>query len=342
MGKLKYFLYILCGIFSFSLISCHDTFAIDIDLSQGGAFQFTGSSYVKESNGTERICPISYDKSGGIPSLKCTAYNHVALVNLSLDKTLPKGSVVTLYFDVVVPGLGAFTNDMFPTYPIEKNANREYGYTIVSIDRGLSSDYESTQVPSSNKTTISEQQYYYSVTLLLFEDTTNIWLALTDGQVGTAEKILNFVPGHFFVIKDTSMTQEDIKDQLKQDSEDQKNRWDKEDEQRDEDKQASEDASNNSQSSSDDSQKQADDASKNLFQVLTEFVSAISGASASSCSITGDFGFFNVGSIDLCTGASKVQPITTVIGTVMLIGLCIPAVVTLLHRFVSLYNEVMS
>lgn len=128
-----------------------------------------------------------------------------------------------------------------------------------------------------------------------------------------------------------------INDQTKQD----KDQFDQEQQQREEDKKASEDASNNSQTSSDDSQKQADDASKNLFQVLTEFVGAVSGASASSCSITGNFGFFNVGNIDLCTGASKVTPITTIVGTIMLIGLTIPAVVTLLHRFVSLYNEVM-
>lgn len=116
--------------------------------------------------------------------------------------------------------------------------------------------------------------------------------------------------------------------------------FDKEQEQREEDKKASEDASNNSQSSSEDSQSEVDDASKNLFQILTEFVDAIGGSSSSSCSITGDFGFFNVGNIDLCTGASKVRPITTIVGTIMLIGLIIPAVITLLHRFVALYNEV--
>lgn len=116
----------------------------------------------------------------------------------------------------------------------------------------------------------------------------------------------------------------------------------KEEQQREEDKKASEDASNNSQTSSEDTQSQTDEASKNLFQILTDFVGAVTSASPSSCSISGDFGFFNVGNIDVCSGASKIQPITTVVGTIMLIGLIIPAIIVLLHRFVDLYNEVMN
>lgn len=133
-------------------------------------------------------------------------------------------------------------------------------------------------------------------------------------------------------------TSDAIKDQTQK----QEEQWQKEEEQRKEDEDKANQAGSDSQTSSDDSQKELDLASKGLFDVLTSFVGAITGASPGSCSISGDFGFFNAGNIDLCTGASKITPITNVVGAVMLIGLIIPACVVLLHRFVDLYNEVMN
>lgn len=120
----------------------------------------------------------------------------------------------------------------------------------------------------------------------------------------------------------------------------QKQQFEQEQQQREEDKQASKDSGDNSQTSSEDSQSQVDEDSKNLFQILTEFVGAITNTQPSNCSIDADFGFFNAGNINLCTGASKFRPITTVVGTIMLIALTIPAIVTLLHRFMALYDEV--
>lgn len=156
-----------------------------------------------------------------------------------------------------------------------------------------------------------------------------------------------FSPVSFYTETDEATTAIDNQTQEMQkqwEKEDQQRQEDikREEEQRKQDEEKADTTGSDSQTSSEDSQKDVDDASKNLFQILTDFVNAITNTSAGTCSISGDFGFFNAGNIDLCVGASKITPITTVIGTIMLIGLTIPAVVTLLHRFVDLYNEVTS
>lgn len=114
----------------------------------------------------------------------------------------------------------------------------------------------------------------------------------------------------------------------------------REEQEREEQKDKAENAGSDSESSSEDSQSAVDDASASLFDVLTKFVGAITGTSAGSCGISGDFGFFNAGTIDLCSGASKITPITTIVGTIMLLGLVIPGVLSLLHNFIDLFNEV--
>lgn len=117
--------------------------------------------------------------------------------------------------------------------------------------------------------------------------------------------------------------------------------WQAEEEQRQEDENKANQTGDGSKTDADNAQSDLDGASKGLFDVITAFTGAITGATPGSCNISGNFGFFDVGGIDLCTGASKITPITNVVGSVMLIGLTIPACVTLLHRFVDLYNEVM-
>lgn len=158
---------------------------------------------------------------------------------------------------------------------------------------------------------------------------------------------ITVLPQGTFRPKTTQSVQDainDASDQAHKDSQAQldyeKEQAKKEEEQRKKDEQDAQNKGDQSQTDSDDAQSDVDNASKNLFQILTDFAGAITGTSAGDCNITGDFGFFNAGNINLCTGASKITPITNVVGSVMLIGLAIPAVITLLHRFIALYNEV--
>lgn len=162
-------------------------------------------------------------------------------------------------------------------------------------------------------------------------------LPVSDFQLTSYVTVSNF---EIFTSSDPSSEQahNDSQAQLDQD----KQQFDKEQEQREEDKQQAQNTGDQSQSSSDTAQSDVDNSSKSLLQILTQFASAITSTSAGDCSITGDFGYFDAGDINLCTGASKITPVTNVVGSVMLIGLCIPAVVTLLHRFLDLYNEVTS
>lgn len=122
----------------------------------------------------------------------------------------------------------------------------------------------------------------------------------------------------------------------------QQDHWKEEEQQREEDENKANQSGQDSQDKSDASQSELDGASKSLFGVLTGFVSSITNTKPGTCTISANFGFFDAGNINLCTGASKIVPITNVVGSVVLIGLIIPACISLLHRFLSLYNEVMS
>nr|AXH73715.1 MAG: hypothetical protein [uncultured bacterium] len=344
MGKLKKLLFLLCGIFAFSLISCHDSFALDawspvVDFSASTTvgkfeldptFSFPALSYytfrVSGAQGSDGISVI-YPKFSFIDSIDVP------------EKTY---ATVSYYAYIPTSDFDSYA-ELYPSCPSSFNDIKVINCTVTSMANDPIDSVPNPPGGSFYETAMRyrvEFSLYFEKGLPAGQHDFTISGFIFHGLVYSGKSLS--VALAFDSINFSSTSPDFSASATDKQTEQQKEQFDKEQEQREEDKQAAEDAGNNSQSSSDDSQKQADDASKNLFQVLTEFVSAISGASASSCSITGDFGFFNVGSIDLCTGASKVQPITTVIGTVMLIGLCIPAVVTLLHRFVSLYNEVMS
>ncbi len=120
----------------------------------------------------------------------------------------------------------------------------------------------------------------------------------------------------------------------------QEEQWKKEEEQRKEDEDKANQTGDDSKNEADSSQSKADEASKGLFDILGSFTGVILSTSPGSCSISGNFGFFNAGNINLCSGADKITPITNIAGSVVLVGVAIPACITLLHRFLDLYNEV--
>lgn len=118
----------------------------------------------------------------------------------------------------------------------------------------------------------------------------------------------------------------------------QKQQAEKEEKQRQEDEKKAQDAGDKSQADSDKSQSDVNDSSGNLFTVINGVKDVIlQGSNTGNCSISGDFGFFNVGSINLCSGSSYILPITNVVGTVMVVFFMFMAALTLLQRFKDLY-----
>lgn len=120
----------------------------------------------------------------------------------------------------------------------------------------------------------------------------------------------------------------------------QQDHWNKEDQQREEDENKADQSGQDSQDKSDASQLEVDSSSTSLFAVVNQVKDVIlQGSPSGSCVISGNFGFFDAGNIDLCTGGSKVRPITSVVGSIMLLFFTFTAALTLLNRFKELYSE---
>lgn len=105
--------------------------------------------------------------------------------------------------------------------------------------------------------------------------------------------------------------------------------------------QKEEDAANKNQddlsSGSDSSQDDANKATESLFEVITGFISAITFTSPSNCNIDMNLGFFDGGSVNLCKGGSN--PIVSVVGSIMLIGLCVPLCWAAISKMVALFRS---
>lgn len=230
---------------------------------------------------------------------------------LQLVPTIPlkTGQVVALQYTVRVPEWSHF--DGF-------SCNSECMVLDQTVsDTGYTSDTKKLKVVSGNIWVQILSDNYWALTLKCDADA--VWI--TNG-----------------VVADVVSVETSIDNQTQK----QEEQWKKEEEQRKEDENKANQTGDGSKTDADNAQSDIDNASKGLLDILTDFSKAITGTSAGSCNISGDFGFFNVGGINLCTGAGKITPITNVVGSVMLIGLTIPACITLLHRFVDLYNEVTS
>lgn len=107
--------------------------------------------------------------------------------------------------------------------------------------------------------------------------------------------------------------------------------------------QKEEDAANQNQddlkSDSDSSQNNVDDATQSLMSVVTDFVSAITSASPSNCTIDMNFGFFDAGSVNLCTGKSGFSGIVSIVGSIMMIGFTVPLCWCAVSKIVGLFRS---
>lgn len=106
---------------------------------------------------------------------------------------------------------------------------------------------------------------------------------------------------------------------------------------REQEKQQQQQAVNNSKDQGNQSQQQANSSGSTLLQLFTGFVSAVSGASPSSCSIPLNFGHFAVSDVDLCT--LPVPSYVQVIGSLIAIALFVPFAIAMFRRFISLFRS---
>lgn len=82
---------------------------------------------------------------------------------------------------------------------------------------------------------------------------------------------------------------------------------------------------------------QANNSGSTLLQLFTGFVSAITSASPSSCSIPLNFGHFAVSDVDLCT--LPVPSYVQVIGSLIAIALFVPFGMAMFRRFILLFRS---
>lgn len=93
------------------------------------------------------------------------------------------------------------------------------------------------------------------------------------------------------------------------------------------------------QTGADSSQSDVNSSTSSLFEILGQFVGSITSAKATNCEIDFNVGFWNSGKVNLCTGGSKVQTITAIIGTVMLLGLVISLCWSAISEMLRLFGS---
>lgn len=299
----------------------HNTFALD---------------YNPDVNGFVRINDIKchYRNNFNVPGYRdsekwgCSAFasntgvaSQLGSGNVSFDKTVPKDTVMTVY-SIVYSAANTGSLSEMPALTFSNHASVIDQRFLVMQDH-----FENPASSVGSGTTanlVNASAYFVASTVYVSADITGFNF---NGPFGSSYWSVQFLESVSYLGTSSASAAIDAGNKAEQD------RYD-------DAKNESDNNKNDAQDKSDSAQSDVDNSSKNLLQILTDFVSAITGTSAGSCDITGDFGFFNAGTINLCTGAGKIVPITTIVGTIMLVGLCVPAVITLLHRFLDLYNEV--
>lgn len=93
----------------------------------------------------------------------------------------------------------------------------------------------------------------------------------------------------------------------------------------------------NAQNQGNNSSESATNASSSLINAIGGFVGAITTASPSNCIINGNMGNFNMGNIDLC--ANPVPVFVQIIGSLVLIAICIPFAIIMFNRFIGLFRS---
>ena len=105
----------------------------------------------------------------------------------------------------------------------------------------------------------------------------------------------------------------------------------------DEEEERTQSASDDAQSGADDSSEEAEAATSGLISIIGGFVSAITNASPSNCNLNGNMGHLNMGLMDMC--ALPVPTFVQIIGSIILILVCIPFVIIMFNRFISLFRS---
>lgn len=281
----KTFLGIICCIFSICLMS-QNIFAIEFDVNKSGNFQVVNSSYVRQSNGVQTLCPYtnpSHSYQGGTRGIVCSVPNGQTLsaVQLFFDRVIPENSIVNLYFYYANDG---FFNSL--TFPIQ--VSNDSPMVLLDVENGLSSSITIPWANPNNTTSAYERQYFYKITLLTKVSTTATRLIFT-GTAGNSNDMYIF-PSAYIGLKDTTASVDDIKNQLKEDS-------DKHDQEINDQQNAVDDSKN----SSNESQSDVNNSTSSLIDVLTQIIGAFTSASASSCVITMSYeGRFSQ-PVDLCS-----------------------------------------
>lgn len=108
-------------------------------------------------------------------------------------------------------------------------------------------------------------------------------------------------------------------------------------EQQEREETATQDAADNSQTSGDTSSSDATSASSSLISTIGGFVSVITNASPTNCRINGNMGNLDMGNLDLC--ANPVPSFVQIIGSIILVCLCIPFAIIMFNRFIALFRS---
>lgn len=107
------------------------------------------------------------------------------------------------------------------------------------------------------------------------------------------------------------------------------------------DRQDLENAQSDADSSADDSASQAESTGTTLLQAFTDFVGALTSASPSDCSINFNImGYINGGNVNLCQ--LSLPPAFQTIGTLLLIGFCVPLSIATARKIISLFRSFQS
>lgn len=280
----KTFLGIICCIFSICLMS-QNIFAIEYDVNKTGNFEIVNSSYVRQWNGVQTLCPYTNQSSyqGGTRGIVCSVPKGQTLSDIQLyfDRVIPEYTIVNLYFYYANEG---FFNSQ--TFPIQVTNTSDM--VLLDIENGLSSTITIPWGGPTDTTTAYERQYFYKITLLTKVSTTSARLIFS-GTAGNSNDMYIF-PSSYIGLKDTSASVDDIKNQLKEDS-------DKHDQEINDQQNAVDDSKN----SSNESQSDVNNSTSSLIDVLTQIIGAFTSASASSCVITMSYeGRFSQ-PVDLCS-----------------------------------------
>lgn len=319
---MKRIIYLACGIISFSLLFiCHSASALefDPDASFTGTFK-TGTCYYRNAIAGEN----TYDDT-----FSC---NHGGKGNLGgftivSEQTLPKNSL--LLIPITVQSLLGSNYD-FNQFLAVSELSKASIFDLSSVQSGgyFGTNNNIHCAPGVTcDINVFENVLYLKV--FIQEDTTSVRFQINSegGFHITHPRTYNLIK-----LSDSAKTQQDINDNIQQGNQAEQDRYDQ-------GKNEADDSKNNAQSSSDQSQSQADSDSANLWQIINTFKDTVVQSEPGHCTISGDFGFFDAGSIDICTGGAAFRPITTIVGTIMLLFFTFTSAISLVNSFLQLYNE---